>query len=193
MLSSAHDAGDLLQEALLRAWRGSRASRAATRCAPGCTPWLPAPAWTSSNTAANEPCPLISVPSSHRAALDQTPGRRRLAGPLPDAGLAGSPASPYARYEQQEATEQAAVASRQRSRRTRTCTYADTSCAVPGSRTQGIVPDRIRRGSPQHPAGCQPCPRSASALSPSARMMAALGAEPQLRGSFWRGRQEPIT
>jgi peroxiredoxin len=32
-----------------------------------------------------------------------------------------------------------------------------------------------------HPAGCQPCLRSASALSPSARMMAALGAEPQLR------------
>lgn len=41
--------------------------------------------------------------------------------------------------------------------------------------------DRISRGSPQHPAGCQPCLRSASALSPSARMMAALGAEPQLR------------
>jgi hypothetical protein len=76
---------------------------------------------------------------------------------------------------------QAAVASGQRSRRTRTCRYADTSCAVPGSRTQGILSDRIRRGSSQRPAGCQPCLRSASALSPSARIMAALGAEPQLR------------
>jgi hypothetical protein len=37
------------------------------------------------------------------------------------------------------------------------------------------------RGSPQRPAGCQPCLRSASALSPAARIMAALGAEPQLR------------
>jgi hypothetical protein len=33
----------------------------------------------------------------------------------------------------------------------------------------------------RRPASCQPCRRSASALSPSARMMAALGAEPQLR------------
>jgi hypothetical protein len=48
---------------------------------------------------------------------------------------------------------QAAVASRQRSRRTRTCRYANTSCAVPGSRTQGILSDRIRRGSSQRPGG----------------------------------------
>jgi hypothetical protein len=79
----------------------------------------------------------------------------------------------------------AAVATRCSVRAARAAgTCVDTSGAVPGSRTQGTVPGRIRRGSPQRPVSCQHCPRSASALSPSARRMAALGAEPQLR--VWR-------
>ena len=39
----------------------------------------------------------------------------------------------------------------------------------------------VRSREPRHPASCQPGRSSASALSPSARMMAAVGAEPQFR------------
>src|ERR1039457_3058199 len=61
MLGSVHDADDALQDALLRAWRGWRASRAVALCARGCTPWPPALAWTSSTRAASGPCPWTSA------------------------------------------------------------------------------------------------------------------------------------
>jgi hypothetical protein len=38
---------------------GSHASRVVARCARGCTPWPPAPAWTSSRPAASGPCRSI--------------------------------------------------------------------------------------------------------------------------------------
>jgi RNA polymerase sigma-70 factor, ECF subfamily len=114
MLGSAHDADDALQDALLRAWRGLARfeGRSSLRS------WL--------YTVATRICldviehrskralPVDLGPSSDRAVLDQTPlADVAWLGPYPDAGLASSPAGPYARYEQREAIELAFVAALQ--------------------------------------------------------------------------------
>jgi hypothetical protein len=52
---------------------------------------------------------------------------------------------------------------------------------VVSGRVHLVRPNRIRWGSPPQPPGCQRCLCPASTLSPASRMMAALGAEPQLR------------
>jgi RNA polymerase sigma-70 factor (ECF subfamily) len=114
MLGSVHDADDALQDAVLRAWRGLHRfeGRAALRT------WL--------YTVATRTCldlveargrramPVDLGPSSDRAVLDATP-RDDVAwlGPYPDAGLAGGPADPQARYERREAVELAFVAALQ--------------------------------------------------------------------------------
>jgi hypothetical protein len=50
-----------------------------------------------------------------------------------------------------------------------------------GLADSGHCPGQDQTGTAAGPGGCQRCLRSASALSPAAKMMAALGAEPQLR------------
>jgi RNA polymerase sigma-70 factor, ECF subfamily len=114
MLGSIHDADDALQDALLRAWRGLARfeGRSSLRS------WL--------YTVATRTCldivasrrrralPVDLGPSSDRAVLDNAP-RADIAwlGPYPDAGLAGGPAGPDARYEQRESVELAFVAALQ--------------------------------------------------------------------------------
>ena len=75
---------------------------------------------------------------------------------------------------------QAAVASRQRSRRARTCAHADISCAaVPGLRTQGILSDQDQTGIAAAPGGL-------SALSAF-----GLGLEPFRKDDGSAGRRAP--
>ena len=111
MLGSAHDADDAVQEALLRAWRGLARfeGRSSVRT------WLYTVATRVcldlADARGKRALPVDLGPSSERAVLDQQP-RTDVAwlGPYPDAGLAGSPAGPEARYEQREAVELAFVA-----------------------------------------------------------------------------------
>jgi RNA polymerase sigma-70 factor (ECF subfamily) len=114
MLGSTHDADDALQDALLRAWRGLARfeGRGSLRS------WLYAVATrTCLDTVANRgrrPMPVDLGPSGDRAVVGYAP-RTDIAwlGPYPDAGLAGGPAAPDARYEQREAVELAFVAALQ--------------------------------------------------------------------------------
>jgi RNA polymerase sigma-70 factor, ECF subfamily len=114
MLGSTHDADDALQDALLRAWRGLARfqGRGSLRS------WL--------YTVATRTCldtverrgkralPVDLGPSSQEAVVDDIPLTDiAWLGPYPDAGLAGGPASPDARYEQREAVELAFVAALQ--------------------------------------------------------------------------------
>jgi anti-sigma regulatory factor (Ser/Thr protein kinase) len=57
----------------------------------------------------------------------------------------------------------------------------DTGLCRSGLAESGHCLGQDQTGSSRRPAGCQPWLRSAWALSPSARMMAAVGADPQLR------------
>jgi RNA polymerase sigma-70 factor (ECF subfamily) len=114
MLGSVHDADDALQDALLRAWRGLRRfeGRAALRT------WLYTVATRTCldlvDARGRRAMPVDLGPASERAVLD---GARRddiaWLGPYPDAGLAGGPADPQARYERREAVELAFVAAQQ--------------------------------------------------------------------------------
>src|ERR1017187_1288152 len=114
MLGSTHDADDALQEALLRAWRGLARYE-------GCSSlrsWLytvaPRTCLDVIEHRGKRALPVDLGPSSDRAVLDQTPlADVAWLGPYPDAGLADSPASPHARYEQREAIELAFVAALQ--------------------------------------------------------------------------------
>ncbi|MEH0938497.1 sigma-70 family RNA polymerase sigma factor [Micromonospora sp. CPCC 205543] len=114
MLGSTHDADDALQEAMLRAWRGLPRfeGRSSLRS------WL--------YTIATRTCldvvagrgrralPVDLGPASEHAVLDNAPaGDVAWLGPYPDAGLAGGPAAPEARFEQREAVELAFVAALQ--------------------------------------------------------------------------------
>lgn len=88
-LGLARGGDDALQEALPRAWRGLARFEGRKFAA------------------------LLAVPPATAPCSTRPPGRRRLAWPYPDAGLADSPAGPYARYEQREAIELAFVAALQ--------------------------------------------------------------------------------
>jgi RNA polymerase sigma-70 factor (ECF subfamily) len=111
MLGSVHDADDAVQEALLRAWRGMARfeGRSSLRT------WLYTVATRVcldlADARGKRALPVDLGPFSERAVLDQRP-RTDVAWlePYPDAGLAGSPAGPEARYEQREAVELAFVA-----------------------------------------------------------------------------------
>jgi RNA polymerase sigma-70 factor (ECF subfamily) len=113
MLGSTHDADDALQDALVRAWKGVARFRGQGRGS--LRSWL--------YTVATRTCldlverrgkralPLDLSPSSGQAVIDDQPVTEvAWLGPYPDAGLARSPASPAARYEQREAVELAFVA-----------------------------------------------------------------------------------
>ncbi|MDI5969313.1 sigma-70 family RNA polymerase sigma factor [Streptomyces sp. SL13] len=115
MLGSAHDADDALQDALLRAWRGLARfeGRSAVRT------WLYTVATRTSldivEARGRRALPADLGPSSDRAVLDGNAPLTDVAwlAPYPDAGLAGDPAGPDARYEQREAVELAFVAALQ--------------------------------------------------------------------------------
>ncbi|HYN93906.1 MAG TPA: sigma-70 family RNA polymerase sigma factor, partial [Pilimelia sp.] len=114
LLGSTHDAEDAVQDALLRAWRGLARfeGRSSLRS------WL----YTVSTrtcldivaTRARRALPVDLGPASERAVLDSAPlAEVAWLGPYPDAGIAGGPAGPAARYEQREAVELAFVAALQ--------------------------------------------------------------------------------
>jgi RNA polymerase sigma-70 factor (ECF subfamily) len=114
IVGSAHDADDALQDALLRAWRGLAGFEARSSL----RSWL--------YTVATRTCldlverrgkralPVDLGPSSERAVIGDRPMNDvAWLGPYPDAGLAGGPLAPDARYEQREAVEVAFVAALQ--------------------------------------------------------------------------------
>jgi RNA polymerase sigma-70 factor (ECF subfamily) len=114
MLGSTHDADDALQDALLRAWRGLARfeGRSSLRS------WLyTVSTHTCLDTVKDRgkrALPVDLGPSSDRAVLGDAPLTDvAWLGPYPDAGLAGGPAGPEARYEQREAVELAFVAALQ--------------------------------------------------------------------------------
>ncbi|MEU4537370.1 sigma-70 family RNA polymerase sigma factor [Streptosporangium sp. NPDC023825] len=114
MLGSTHDADDALQDALVRAWRGLARfeGRGSLRS------WLYTVATRTCldivATRGRRALPVDLGPSSERAVLGDTPlTDAAWLSPYPDAGLAGGPAGPDARYEQREAVELAFVAALQ--------------------------------------------------------------------------------
>jgi len=114
MLGSVHDADDVLQDALLRAWRGLARfeGRSSLRT------WLYTVATRTCldqvKSRGKRALPMDLGPPSGHAVLGDAP-RTDVAwlGPYPDADLADGAADPAARFEQREAVELAFVAALQ--------------------------------------------------------------------------------
>jgi RNA polymerase sigma-70 factor (ECF subfamily) len=115
MLGSVHDADDVLQDALLRAWRGLARfeGRSSLRT------WLYTVATRTCldqvKSRGKRALPMDLGPASGHAVLDGNGPRNDIAwlGPYPDADLADGAADPEARFEQREAVELAFVAALQ--------------------------------------------------------------------------------
>ena len=115
MLGSVHDADDVLQDALLRAWRGLARfeGRSSLRT------WLYTVATRACldqvKSRGKRALPTDLAPASGHAVLDGNSPRTDIAwlGPYPDADLADGAVDPEARFEQREAVELAFVAALQ--------------------------------------------------------------------------------
>ena len=111
MLGSVHDADDVLQDALLRAWRGLARfdGRSSLRT------WLYTVATRTCldevNSRGKRALPMDLGPASEHAVLDGNAPLTDIAwlGPYPDAGFADAATDPEARFEQREAVELAFV------------------------------------------------------------------------------------
>jgi RNA polymerase sigma-70 factor (ECF subfamily) len=115
MLGSVHDADDVLQDALLRAWRGLARfeGRSSLRT------WLYTVATRTCldqvKSRGKRALPMDLGPASGHAVLEGNAARTDIAwlGPYPDADFADGAADPEARFEQREAVELAFVAALQ--------------------------------------------------------------------------------
>lgn len=114
MLGSVHDADDALQDSLVKAWRGLARfeGRSSLRS------WLYTVATRTcldlAESRGRRALPMDLGPSSDHAVVADVPLTEvAWLGPYPDTGLADSPGSPGARYEQREAVELAFVAALQ--------------------------------------------------------------------------------
>jgi RNA polymerase sigma-70 factor (ECF subfamily) len=114
ILGSAHDADDALQDALLRAWRGLPRFEGRSSLRSWLYTVVTRTCLDSLDARGKRALPVDLGPSSDRAVIDDAPlSDTAWLGPYPDAGLAGGPAAPAARYEQREAVELAFVAALQ--------------------------------------------------------------------------------
>ncbi|MGW5362570.1 sigma-70 family RNA polymerase sigma factor [Actinopolymorpha pittospori] len=114
MLGSTHDADDALQDGMLRAWRGLARFEGRSSLRSWLYTVVTRTCLDALETRDKRALPVDLGPSSDRAVVSDAPLTDvAWLGPYADAGLAGGPAGPDARYEQREAVELAFVAALQ--------------------------------------------------------------------------------
>jgi RNA polymerase sigma-70 factor, ECF subfamily len=114
MLGSVHDADDAVQDGLLRAWRGLTRFEGRSSLRTWLYTVVTRTCLDLAEARGQRALPVDLGPASDRAVIGSAPlADIAWLGPYPDAGLAGGPPGPGARYEQREAVELAFVAALQ--------------------------------------------------------------------------------